>query len=281
MKNNLKTLSTTKINSEKCRVLKSEQLAPNTIRLRFEFPLLSQLAKPGQFVNIRVREALTPLLRRPFSIHRVSPAAGWVEILFDIRGEGTKLLAETREGHTIDVLGPLGNGFQIPNQLEHAILIGGGIGIAPLLFLAQELRQTNVQVKCYYGVKNQQQLCCPDDFKNIGAKMKIATEDGSSGHQGFVTDLLLIQKEYNVQQKTPSIALFACGPPAMLRAVQQFALNRQVETQLSLESKMGCGFGVCVGCAVPARKTTNSLTTYYLVCQDGPVFRAEEVTIPD
>ncbi len=264
----------------RCEVIENRLVVPSIHRIRFHQPLLANQVQPGQFINIRVQEGSVPLLRRPFSIHRSNPAAGWFEILFDIRGTGTKILSETLSGQWLSILGPLGNTFQLPSHLKRAIMVAGGIGIAPMLFLAEILRDKAIETECYYGVREASQFCCLDDFKATGVTLKLATEDGRPGFKGYVTQLL--QSEFQRQGFVINeTILFACGPPAMLRAVQKFARETGIPAQLSLEAMMGCGFGVCVGCAVPVRKENNPEPQYHLVCQQGPIFNAEEVIIPD
>ncbi|MBN2093347.1 dihydroorotate dehydrogenase electron transfer subunit [candidate division KSB1 bacterium] len=264
----------------RCEVVQNQLVASSIYRIRFHQPQLANQVQPGQFINIRVRENLIPLLRRPFSIHRSHPIEGWFEILFDIRGTGTKILTETLPGQSLSILGPLGNIFQIPLNLEKALIIAGGIGIAPMLFLAEILKNKKIDTECYYGVREASQFCCLDDFKATGATLKLATEDGGLGFKGYITHLL--QSEFQRQAfLVKNTIIFACGPPAMLRAVQSFAIEKEIPAQLSLEAMMGCGFGVCVGCAVPVRKESGQDPQYHLVCQQGPIFKAEEVIIPD
>ncbi|MCI0514724.1 dihydroorotate dehydrogenase electron transfer subunit [candidate division KSB1 bacterium] len=262
----------------RCEVVENQMVTPSIHRIRFFQPQLANQVQPGQFINIRVQHNLVPLLRRPFSIHRSHPQAGWFEILFDIRGRGTQILSETPAGQFLSVLGPLGNSFQIPATLQKALIIAGGIGIAPMLFLAERLKNHLIETDCYYGVRTAAQFCCLNEFQAAGAALKLATEDGSQGFKGYITHLL----QADLQQSRPKeTILYACGPPAMLRAVQSFALANGIPAQLSLEAMMGCGFGVCVGCAVPVRKESQHEPQYHLVCQQGPIFPAEEVIIPD
>lgn len=269
-----------RVNDYRCQVLKNEFVATNTIRMRLANSDITQTARPGHFVNIRVRNELTPLLRRPFSLHRINQTRGWLEILFDIRGKGTEILSQIQPGTEISVLGPLGQPFKIQPGLKYAMLIGGGLGIAPLLFLAEWLRERHIETHCFYGVRAKSFFCTIEDFEARGVQMHLATDDGSVGHAGFVTDLFVSQ--FNPEKfSEKSCSIFACGPPVMLRKVQEFGLSHDIETQLSLESMMGCGFGVCVGCAVPAKNPVNENEKYKLVCQHGPVFHAEEVIIPD
>lgn len=264
----------------RCEVIQNQLLAPSIYRIRFQQPLLAKQVQPGQFINVRVHQSAVPLLRRPFSIHRRHPAEGWFEILFDIRGAGTKILSEASPGQSLSILGPLGNSFEIPAHLRNATIIAGGIGIAPMLFLAETLHQKKIKTECYYGVREASQFCCLDDFMAAGVTLKLATEDGSRGFKGYITHLFLseIQQHSLLAAET---SIFVCGPPAMLRVIQSFAIEKGIPAQLSLEAMMGCGFGVCVGCAVPVRKENNQEPQYHLVCQNGPVFQAEEVIIPD
>ncbi|MCI0514389.1 dihydroorotate dehydrogenase electron transfer subunit [candidate division KSB1 bacterium] len=261
-------------------ILQNEAVAWQTHRLRLTAPECARLAKPGQFVNIRINRTLTPFLRRPFSIHQCNPHAGWIEILFDIRGAGTQLLAQSKPGTSLSLLGPAGQSFQWPANLKRARLIAGGLGIAPMFFLAQILAQQKIDVSFYYGAKSRRHLCCLNELEALTIALNITTDDGSNGQSGLVTEVL--QADFSpAAPDFASTLWFACGPNAMLRVVQQMALAWGISAQLSLETMMGCGFGVCVGCAVQKSTPANAAPEYYLVCQDGPVFAAEEVIIPD
>lgn len=261
-------------------VLKNELVATRTYRLRLHSPQLVLTAQPGQFVNLRIQNSLMPLLRRPFSIHRINPAEGWLEVLFDIRGQGTEIMAQLSPGAEISALGPLGQPFRLRPDLKLALLIGGGLGIAPLLFLAESLRQRQIETHGFYGVRSAAFQCTMAEFEGCGVPVHLATDDGSAGFSGWVTDLFLEQLQSGKFNKS-SLAIFACGPPVMLRKIQEIGLAQKIETQLSLEAYMGCGFGVCVGCAVPVKNPSTEYEKYKLVCQHGPVFLAEEVMIPD
>lgn len=262
------------------RVIINEMPATRTHRLRLYSPQLVLNAQPGQFVNLRIQNNLMPLLRRPFSIHRINLAEGWLEVLFDIRGPGTEILAQMQPGAEISVLGPLGQPFRLRSDLNLALLIGGGLGIAPLLFLAESLRQRQIETHCFYGVRSAAFQCTTAEFEAAGVALHPATDDGSTGFSGWVTDLFLAELKSGKFDES-SRAIFACGPPVMLRKIQEIGLSQKIETQLSLEAYMGCGFGVCVGCAVPVKNPATEHEKYKLVCQHGPVFLAEEVIIPD
>jgi dihydroorotate dehydrogenase electron transfer subunit len=252
---------------EKSPIVTREQLTGDVVRLTLLCPRIAAIAKPGQFVMVRAGETLDPLLRRPFSIHKVA-ADGTLAILFKVIGKGTRLLATAAPGDKLDVIGPLGRGF-IPDPAGPHCLIGGGMGIAPLYFLAQQLLASgtsHANPPVLLGAQTQAELLLlAQEFTELGYPVLTATDDGSLGHQGFVTDLLdrlLIE----VRQ------VYVCGPMPMMRTVAAKCQNAGVACQVSLETHMACGLGACLGCAFPA-----SNGGYRHVCKDGPVFPAEEV----
>lgn len=253
------------------RIIHKERLASDIVRLRIATDELARSSFPGQFVNIKVGLGYFPLLRRPFSIHRVERNAGWVEILFKILGPGTDWLGRCAIGDELDLLGPLGKGFQLQEGISQAVLIAGGLGIAPLLFLAQELRQQQIPVTLLYGNKSQSACCCQDDFRELGVQSWIATEDGSVGFVGKVTELALAHREL---WQMPRAMIYACGPNPMLQQVKQMAAEAHISCQVSLETMMACGFGVCLGCVVKSTAANNS---FKYVCKDGPVFWSSEI----
>lgn len=255
----------------KCRLINKTWLTPNIVRLRIADHYLASNALPGQFVNIKVSENNIPLLRRPFSFHRINPKNGWIEILFKAIGMGTELLARYEIGDEIDLLGPLGNSFHLPGHGDHAILIAGGLGIAPLLFWAEKLVQQKVPISLLYGNKSNDAFCCLPDFEELGISYLLATDDGSAGFAGTVTELFLAKKEIHHQSR---IQIFACGPNPMLQQVKQIAHEFHLPCQVSLETMMACGFGVCLGCVV---KSTSPTAPFKYVCKDGPVFNSSEI----
>lgn len=256
-----------------CKLLRKEWLTSKIVRLRIANESLARLTHPGQFVNIKVSDVYIPLLRRPFSIHRVHRQEGWFEILFQVIGKGTELLADFRVNEELDILGPLGNNFDIPNNCDRAILIGGGLGIAPLLFLAQELKEKRVSSFLFYGNRSKEAFCCVDDFENLNIQNFLATEDGSLGFKGRVTDLFLTKREMFEADGT---MIYACGPNPMLHKVKEIAEQFKIPCQVSLETMMACGFGVCLGCVV---NSTSSADPYKYVCKDGPVFYSTEIDL--
>ena len=234
----------------------------------FRSPELAANTKPGQFVMIQVRPGIDPLLRRPFSVCGIDEESFMV--LYRVVGKGTQIMTSIQPGETLRVLGPLGKGFLAPDKDSLPVLVAGGIGVAPLFFLAQSLGARNVAF--LMGFRTAQEIINPDYFKGPNCSVSIATDDGTEGHSGFVTELLPSILEGN---KGLSVRLFACGPKPMLKKVAEKAMILGIPCQVSLESAMACGFGVCQGCAVKA--SPEGSPTYHYVCQNGPVFNAESI----
>lgn len=268
-------------------IIFNRQIAPGCYRMRILCPDLARRSAAGQFVMARVGTSSDPLLRRPFAVNRTCREKGagdtrrppsCIEILYRTVGKGTALLAEKKPGQTIDLLGPLGNGFRLPRPGRRAVLVAGGMGVAPLLSLACALgekkgspgRTTGSLV--FIGGKTRDDLLCLNDFSKAGAKVAVGTEDGSSGSKGLITDLL----ERFLSALTPAdaarIALYACGPVPMLERVAAIARDRAIHCQVSLESCMACGVGACLGCSVPTRVNREGTISYQRVCREGPVF---------
>jgi dihydroorotate dehydrogenase electron transfer subunit len=217
---------------------------------------------------VRTGNALDPLLRRPFSIHQVL-AGGLVQILFKVIGKGTRALASMEKGSKLDLLGPVGSGFVIADNFEH-ILVGGGIGIAPLLFLAGHILEKNasLSIKVLLGARTKGEIfALKGDFESMGFKVDAITEDGTLGKQGLVTDLMV-----DLQQEKP-VMIYGCGPYPMLRAVAGTCRNNNWKCQVSLETMMACGLAACLGCAV----LRADMKGYVHACKDGPVFDADDV----
>jgi len=233
---------------------------------------VAQNAYPGQFVNVRPGRTYDPLLRRPFSIYLANPEEGWVELVIKRVGRGTELLSQLKVGDQIDVLGPLGRGFDIEN-VETAILVGGGVGIAPLVFLARELSLFPKKIYFFQGFQRRADACCLEDLAALDVVPVVTTDDGSFGKKGFVTEAV---KEFIKTRGIPSgTELFACGPEPMLKEICNIADFYHLNGQFSLETRMACGIGACMGCVVP----TFDGEDYKLVCKDGPVFGNREVLL--
>lgn len=249
---------------QRSRIINHQKLSDTYYKLTLESREISALAKPGQFVNVRVNSGTCPLLRRPFAVHRKDKDKELFELLYEVVGNGTRALSMRKIGEELDVIGPLGNGFKIDREKKSAILVAGGIGIAPLACLAEELIKQKKEVFVILGSKTNNFNWLSVD----GYKLSVCTEDGSAGHKGLATDIL-----ENMLSTIPYTlsAIYACGPKAMLKAAAGIALSKQADCQISLEEKLACGIGACLGCSV---KTKNG---YKLVCKDGPVFNSGEI----
>ena len=249
----------------------NEAVADAHYLLRCECAEIAQYARPGQFIHVMVSQDTGMLLRRPFTIYTVDGHE--ITMLYQIIGEGTKRLSEMPEGAPLHVLGPLGNTFDFTTHPEPAILVGGGAGIASLMLLATALREHDIQTFGLVGAQRQARLLSVADLEAIGITTHIATDDGSIGRHGYVTDILIDMLE-KTDWHRPTI--YACGPHGMLSAVAKIAANYGVPTQIAMENRMGCAMGVCLGCVCPVRIDKNSIE-YQRVCTEGPVFNATDI----
>jgi len=247
-------------------VVFNKRVARNTFFMGFRSDPMAKEAEPGQFVMVQVNSGIDPLLRRPFSICGVNGDV--LLVLYRVVGRGTSILSEKKPGDRLRVLGPLGKGFTPPEEAVQPILVAGGMGIAPLIFLSLKIVRKDQQFLAGYGVSSE--VVPLDQLGIVGLSPAIATEDGSLGHHGRVTKLL--ESVVSTAKKTP-IIIFTCGPLPMLKAVSRMALSQNIPCQVSLESNMACGLGACQGCAV--KKAQGLAKPYAHVCQDGPVFDAE------
>ena len=259
-------------------------------------PGFSRALSPGQFVMVRPPLVADPLLPRAFSIYRISQGedrAPIVEILYKVLGKGTQYLAQMDPGQVVEILGPLGNRFTVPETVETAVLVAGGIGVPPIAALAMEIVKGQRRLEVFLGGKTADDILCAEDFEKVGATLHITTEDGSKGTRGLITDLLdpflksvgdqatrqLGNQEgpnRPIAQSPNRLCIFTCGPPGMLAAVSRVAEGRAVPCQTSVEANMACGFGACMGCAIEVRSSGPG-PAYKLVCKDGPVFDSRKL----
>ena len=256
---------------ENCKLIKKEELVSGIYKYSVEAPEIAKSAKPGQFLEIKVtKEGVEPFLRRPISIFNLD--GDIVEFIFQVKGRGTEILAKRKVGEEIDIMGPLGFGtFKIENY-KNVSIIGGGIGIYPLYELAKKLNGKAQNINVYLGFRNRSLVTCEKDFEKVSNKLVIATDDGSYKEKGFVIKYL---KEDAKSQK-PDI-IFACGPLPMLKSVREYAMAENIPCQISLEERMGCGIGACLGCAV--KIISGKEDRFGHVCKEGPVFNATDVEI--
>ena len=214
-------------------------------------PDIGEKVRPGQFVNVRCGEDRSFILRRPFSVYRVHKRGGWsstIEIVFDIRGPGTEYLSTLRAHSMLDLIGPTGRGFALPKRRAHCLLVGGGIGAAPLFFLADELRNEGHRVDVILGARSQRFLLNAIDVRRLASVYHITTEDGSMGETGRVTDVL----EETIE-KCETEVVYTCGPHPMLAAVARMCVEKKIPVQVAVEELMACGYGVCMTCVMPVR----------------------------
>ena len=249
---------------EKAPVVTTQIMNDGIFLLKVFSPSIASVAKPGQFCNIKVSGNSFPLLRRPFSICNVD--GGSLFFLFDIHGEGTKILSEKNEGDCLEILGPLGKGFVIDGDYNTAVILAGGLGAAPFPFLVKNL-PSDKNVVSFVGARSKKQIV-KYGLQNVFT----ATDDGSEGFKGTVLDLFNEQLKKNPYN---GIRIFACGPNAMLAAVQKYCNDNNYNCQLSIESAMACGFGICQGCPVVSAVDDS----YLLICKDGPVFEARAIML--
>ncbi len=244
------------------------EVAPGYRRLRLETQGAFERAVPGQFVMLGLGSSSPRLLRRPFSIHR--RVDDGIDLLYRVVGPTTRAMAALSPGGVVDLLGPLGNGFTVPAAAGRITLAAGGIGVAPLVFLAETLVvsfRNRPVIDVFLGGRNRDDLLCRDDFKRLGLPVTVTTDDGSAGRQCLVT----LPLELAAAAAAPDL-ICACGPPGMLRCVAQMAISRGIACQVSIETLMACGMGACLGCAVAGAQRQ---APYLHVCKDGPVFEAQ------
>ncbi|MFO8047690.1 MAG: dihydroorotate dehydrogenase electron transfer subunit [Desulfosudaceae bacterium] len=255
-------------------ILDNLAVAPDCRQLILDSPGLAGPAAPGQFVMVRLSGGEAPFLPRPFSIHRVSPDRSSLEILYKVVGPGTRAMATLAAGDTLNLVGPLGRGFVIPDEVGQVTLAAGGMGVAPLVFLAETLANSGRDLagcRIFMGGCGDGDILCRDRLAALDLSPEITTEDGSCGRAGLVTAPL---EEHLI--KTPPDLVCACGPLPMLAAVADLTSRLGIECQVSVETMMACGIGACLGCAV---RPSGDKDHYLHACRDGPVFDTREIDL--
>ncbi len=265
----------------KVEILSRKEVAPDIYLMKLRAPKIVQEALPGQFIQIKCGKNNYPLLRRPLSIHRIDKEKGEIYILFQVVGEGTKLLSQRAIGDDLDIMGPIGNGFNIYPESKKIMIVGGGIGVAPLMALCEESIRQGKEVRALIGALKKELVLGEESFKILGAKVDVATDDGSYKHHGLVTDLL----EKIIKEGWLADQIFACGPKSMLGKITEIALQVNINCQVSLEERMACGIGACLGCVckikINNRKEDKAKFEYKRICVDGPIFKGSEVIWDD
>jgi dihydroorotate dehydrogenase electron transfer subunit len=258
------------IKQENCLITEQIEIAKDIYKLTLKGELVSEMRSPGQFVHIKIGEGFDTLLRRPISISSIDQSKKQFTMIYRKEGKGTSRLAERHPGMAVDVLGPLGNGFPVLESKNGstALLVGGGIGVPPLLELSKQLTASGVEVIHVLGFQSKTSVFGEDEFSLLGETYMV-TVDGTYGYKGFVTDVI---DTYQWNFDT----VYACGPTPMLKALETAFPNKKVF--LSLEERMGCGIGACFACVCHTAADPTGFS-YKKVCTDGPVFRAGEVVI--
>lgn len=259
-------------------IVENEKIAAGSYRLRLLAPYLAESAMPGQFVHVRLAQAnqadendaslasaqaWDPLLRRPLSLMRLFKKSGEVELLYNTVGRGTTLLTAFRPGERLDILGPLGKPFGLAPKTRRLLLIGGGVGLAPLIALAEEAIKSDVSVTLLAGFASASRVYSTDLIPPE-VEYVVCTDDATMGRAGFVTT-------HAAEFIAWADAVVACGPMPMLKALSKLDRSRSLDFQVSLEQHMGCAMGVCLGCVIPTRHGLKR------VCRDGPTFALSEV----
>jgi len=250
----------------KTTVQKNKQISDNLFTLYLKSPHIARESKPGQFINIYFQNTLK-IFPRPFSISQI--VDNQILIRYEVIGTQTKKMSKWAPGREIKIMGPLGNSFDIPSEVNSHILVAGGIGIAPLFFLRDNLYDKGENIYFFSGAHTETKHYIKNDNKS---KFYLATDDGSLGYHGNVVELL---KENISDIPSPSI-IYSCGPEPMLKSLKNYSQDQNIELKISMEKIMGCGQGLCQGCAIEAKAPEQA---YWLVCKDGPVFNSKDIII--
>lgn len=243
-----------------CEIISAKEIANGFYDFTVKAGELAKVAQAGQFAHIRVADMT---LRRPISICRIDKEKETLRFVFQIRGEGTDKLARLKTGDQLDIIAPLGTGFPLFETEKKALLVGGGIGVPPLLELAAYYGENSIAA---LGFQSKSSVILADDFTALGAKLLLATDDGTAGAKGLVTKFI---------ENESFDLVYTCGPMPMIKAVAKIADERGVPCYVSLEERMACGVGACLGCACKLKKDGKEYNGH--VCKDGPVFDYKEV----
>jgi len=244
--------------------------------LTFRSPEIASATRPGQFLMVAASDGVEPLLRRPMAVYEILASAGepvGFSVLVECTGKGTTLMSGMHAGGQVDVLGPLGSAFAPPDGVaSEAVLVMGGVGAAPFPLFAKALVEAGHPTRAFIGGRTRERLLCGEDFEALGVPVTIATDDGSAGHHGLVTEPLT---EY-LNSCDHRATVYSCGPTPMMRAVDSIVAARGLPHQVSLEAPMACGIGVCLSCVVPTVDEAGGWR-YQRICREGPVFDASKV----
>lgn len=255
---------------EEVSVISNSNVGTNLYILKLAAPRTANAIQPGQFVHINLGQAKDHVLRRPFSIYAADPAEGTVDILYQVVGKGTDKISDWEPGSKANMIAPIGQGWRIPDGTKHALLVGGGVGAAPLFMLAEELLRREVAVDVVLGASTADALVCRDRYAGLScSKLACSTDDGTYGHSGFCTSLV---EQAIADSKDASYDYLAvCGPEPLMRIVSSMAEEANIRCEVSMERRMACGIGACLSCVV------DTIHGKKRACVDGPIFEAGEI----
>lgn len=262
---------------ENASVVSCRRIRETIVSLWLDAPQIATLSQPGQFVHVRINDTFQPLLRRPISIGRVR--GNQLELVWRVVGTGTEMLAEVKPGDTVDLLGPLGHPFTIDPEVETSVLIGGGLGAPPVVYLYEHLKSQGKRATLIVGARSRADLPLADDDPLLGEATIVTEQEETSFRKGLATEPMLeILDERKTHGKMKETAVYSCGPWGLVGALQKTVPVSELKlAEVSLEQQMGCGVGVCQGCAVTV---SGGSSPYKLTCKDGPVFDLSSVEVP-
>jgi dihydroorotate dehydrogenase electron transfer subunit len=276
------------------KIVSNRRITENCWRVVLDAPEIAAQVKPGQFIHVKIGGESGPLFRRPFSVFRRVELDGkrlGIEVVYKVIGLGTRLMTELRRGETMDLIGPLGHGFELNREKAVQVVVAGGTGVACLFLLAEEISKAGLQLKVLLGADTKASILMKKEYDSLRGEVMVSTDDGSAGYHGFVTQLLAeVVEKHKI---STDCAVYATGPEPMLKALAPVCRKYQIPAQVSMERHMMCGIGACLGCickVVPGQvsKTRDMKASHFqfvsdkdfgyaLVCKDGPVFNMDEV----
>lgn len=286
----------------KSSIVSNEPLTGNCWRITLEAPQIASEIKPGQFINVKIGKTFDPLFRRPFSVfRRVKGDRGYdgIEVVYEVVGRGTRLMTNLKPGDELDVIGPLGHGFEWDRDKKVHVLLGGGVGLPALFMLGEEISQavseSGLELNILIGAETKKAIVLEKEFRTLNGKVVVSTDDGTYGYHGFVTETL--KDAIDTGEISSDCMIYACGPEPMLKALQPICQQYGIPAQISMERHMGCGIGVCLSCVCKVDRDSvlkyrdlksshiqfspEAEFGYALVCKDGPVFNIEEVILDE
>ncbi len=258
-----------------CEILSITKIGQKSYIHEYRAPEIASQARPGQFIQVRISKTLSPFLARPFSILKANIEKGSISILYKVFGSTTAELSCKEKGDFVTILGPIGNTFNT-DDYENIIMVAGGIGVPPLYNVITEINLDKKNVHLFFGASSKEELYLYDELNDKNIELTVTTDDGSFGEKKFITEPLEELLKSITDKKNTCI--LTCGPMPMLRKIQQMSLDYGISAQISVETVMACGIGLCQGCVLPKDNHTEE-QEYSLVCCDGPIYRENELRI--